>query len=453
MKKEIKGITLIVLVITIIVLLILVGVTISTLTGDNGLLTKAQSAKERSDIAKEREQIKLAVSASLIENTNTTTANSIEKNLRQDVGNSASVIDIEDDTYIASMPTNRVYEIDENREVIYLGFLDDFMNNIDIKVSKESDSTYRNTQVVTATIKNYVGIENENIQLQYAWVKENQQDNINYQTIELTGNLYKRTADVSSQENNEGSYYLYLKLIVNGKEIYKNYGNYNIKEHDTMAYYSGEGSTYNKTAPFLGKLQRDMIKSVTILDSTAGHIAGVDNCWDISYRKNEKILAWYTETKIDEETTYYDVYIGQNGGVTANSNCSWLFSYIGASVDNYNVRINNLNNLDTSNVSNMSCMFYQSKVYNLDLELNDVSNVTSMSSMFGGCKDLANLKISNWNTSNCKNMNCMFSSCEKLEYIDFSKWDVSKVTSLCGSRGWEGLLYNCSKLKKADFSN
>ena len=39
--KESKGITLIALVITIIVLLILAGVTIATLTGDNGILTKA----------------------------------------------------------------------------------------------------------------------------------------------------------------------------------------------------------------------------------------------------------------------------------------------------------------------------------------------------------------------------------------------------------------------------
>ena len=46
-KKELnKGITLIALVITIIVILILAGVTITTLTGDNGILTKATEAKE-----------------------------------------------------------------------------------------------------------------------------------------------------------------------------------------------------------------------------------------------------------------------------------------------------------------------------------------------------------------------------------------------------------------------
>ena len=48
-KKE-KGITLIALVITIIVLLILAGVTIATLTGDNGILTKANEAKESTEI-------------------------------------------------------------------------------------------------------------------------------------------------------------------------------------------------------------------------------------------------------------------------------------------------------------------------------------------------------------------------------------------------------------------
>ena len=40
-----KGITLIALVITIIVLLILAGVSIATLTGENGILTRANDAK------------------------------------------------------------------------------------------------------------------------------------------------------------------------------------------------------------------------------------------------------------------------------------------------------------------------------------------------------------------------------------------------------------------------
>ena len=58
--SEQSGITLIALVITIIVLLILAGVTIATLTGDNGLLTKAGNAKDASIDGKIEEQIKLA---------------------------------------------------------------------------------------------------------------------------------------------------------------------------------------------------------------------------------------------------------------------------------------------------------------------------------------------------------------------------------------------------------
>ena len=62
-KKDIKtngGITLIALVITIIVLLILAGVAIATLTGDNGLLTKAGDARNTTQDAEIEEEIRVA---------------------------------------------------------------------------------------------------------------------------------------------------------------------------------------------------------------------------------------------------------------------------------------------------------------------------------------------------------------------------------------------------------
>ena len=70
-KKSIKGITLIALVITIIVLLILAGVTIATLTGDNGILTKAQEAKEKNELATEEEQRKMAMYEAAMNTENT----------------------------------------------------------------------------------------------------------------------------------------------------------------------------------------------------------------------------------------------------------------------------------------------------------------------------------------------------------------------------------------------
>jgi type II secretory pathway pseudopilin PulG len=61
--KETKGITLIALVVTIIVLLILAAITISTLTGENGILTKADSANERTKQEQAVEEVKLAYNA------------------------------------------------------------------------------------------------------------------------------------------------------------------------------------------------------------------------------------------------------------------------------------------------------------------------------------------------------------------------------------------------------
>ncbi len=67
-EKHNMGITLIALVITIIVLLILAGVSIATLTGENGILTQAQNAKNETEEAEAQEREVLENQNSLIEN-------------------------------------------------------------------------------------------------------------------------------------------------------------------------------------------------------------------------------------------------------------------------------------------------------------------------------------------------------------------------------------------------
>ena len=64
-KKANKGITLIALVITVIVLLILAGVSIATLTGDNGILKKAQNAKDLTNQKTAEEEVQIEVLGSL----------------------------------------------------------------------------------------------------------------------------------------------------------------------------------------------------------------------------------------------------------------------------------------------------------------------------------------------------------------------------------------------------
>ena len=62
-KNTNNGITLIALVITIIVLLILAGVTIATLMGDNGILTKANDAKRETELAEVKEKAQLDIAS------------------------------------------------------------------------------------------------------------------------------------------------------------------------------------------------------------------------------------------------------------------------------------------------------------------------------------------------------------------------------------------------------
>ena len=61
--KKYEGITLIALVITIIVLLILAGITIATLTGENGLLQRAEEAAQKTKEGAAKEEITLAWAA------------------------------------------------------------------------------------------------------------------------------------------------------------------------------------------------------------------------------------------------------------------------------------------------------------------------------------------------------------------------------------------------------
>lgn len=75
-----KGITLIALVITIIVLLILAGVSIATLTGPNGLLTRANDAKTETGKAGAKEKVQMEVAASY-DNSGNLSKDMLNKNL------------------------------------------------------------------------------------------------------------------------------------------------------------------------------------------------------------------------------------------------------------------------------------------------------------------------------------------------------------------------------------
>ena len=113
MKKN-NGITLIALVITIIVLLILAGVTIATLTGENGILTRASEASEKTKQANAEEQVQLAVVASIGTDgkINTEDLNDNLENIEGLTHEGEAIVD----NPIDSLPTTVV--VDENNVII-----------------------------------------------------------------------------------------------------------------------------------------------------------------------------------------------------------------------------------------------------------------------------------------------------------------------------------------------
>ena len=80
-----KGITLIALVVTIIVLLILAGVSIATLTGPNGLLTRVNDAKTATEKAGAKEKVQVEVAASY-DNRGNLSTELLNKNLENVAG-------------------------------------------------------------------------------------------------------------------------------------------------------------------------------------------------------------------------------------------------------------------------------------------------------------------------------------------------------------------------------
>ena len=82
----------------------------------------------------------------------------------------------------------------------------------------------------------------------------------------------------------------------------------------------------------------------------------------------------------------------------------------------------NLNDIDTSEITNMSYIFKNSK-FNGDISEWDVSNVKNMQAMFSDSK--FNGDISQWDVSKVTNMEFMFWGTKFTG--DISNWDVSNV--------------------------
>ena len=170
----------------------------------------------------------------------------------------------------------------------------------------------------------------------------------------------------------------------------------------------------------------------------------VDESWDASAMNDGSIMAYRTGTEI--------ILAGNgSGNIAANKSSKNAFREF--------TLVESITGLDILNTSHMvvaSSMFTNcSSLTTLDLSTWDMSNCTTIGSMFYGCSNLVSVgDLSNWNTSNITRMPGVFYKCSKLTTTgNLNNWDTSKVNSLQSMFSYCESLVNIGDLSNWDTSN
>ena len=164
-------------------------------------------------------------------------------------------------------------------------------------------------------------------------------------------------------------------------------------------------------------------KQVTISSSVMHDLAKNATRIGLSKTGNQKVVA--------RDAIWQDAFGGMTNEPNTSSNANggmWVY--------NPNLTTMDLHNLDTTNITNMSAMFNGGRNLNVVGDLSDwnTANVASMKIMFQRASSLTNIgNLNNWDTSKVTDMTNMFNKASKLTNIgDLSKWQTGNVTDMNG---------------------
>ena len=197
---------------------------------------------------------------------------------------------------------------------------------------------------------------------------------------------------------------------------------------------SSSSSTFLNTEVLRNQIESITIEKNNIVPNDAKYSK------DISSKQDGSVMLWYTDK---DNNSLYEVSIGsENGSLEANTNGSGMFAYLD------NVDTLDLTGLDTSNMTSMSYMFYNSNsLKSINLSNFNTSKLLYANNMFNGCTSLESLDLSNFNTSKVTNFSNMFRDCQKMKEINLSNFDTSSATTFAN------MFYNCKSLKQLDLSS
>ena len=151
---------------------------------------------------------------------------------------------------------------------------------------------------------------------------------------------------------------------------------------------------------------------------------------------------WAGDYYKPQKNVMYVVFDASFSEYRPSSTRSWFESCINLQ------NIEDIQNLNTEKVTNMSSMFEDcDALTSLDVSNFNTQNVIDMSRMFFDCKALTSLDVSKFNTQNVTDMNGMFFDCKALTSLDVSKFNTQNVTDM------RYMFLGCQALTSLDVSN
>lgn len=397
------------------------------LTGDNGILKRAEEARTKTDIATIQEKIKLSYLATLSEtykpeNNRIISTETLQEQIRTDGLTDAIVL--EDDIFEVHTQGKK-FKINQNGDVIYID---------DINEDVQTADTINKMALLQSTGSNIVN-EKENITKVYFRKEkiETIEQKYNNATIkaDLTFENYGKVYGwLSNDSENEGKYILYIESdgitkLVSGSSLFVGFSNLktidfsNVDTSECTSFEWMFANCFNLENLDVSKFNTENVTKMPGMFSRCKKLTSLN-------------LSNFNTSKVKEMQSMFN-------------ECEILRDL---SIDNF----------DTKLVENMQLMFNSCKALEeLDLSNFDTSNVQSMRNMFCACVALRSLNLSSFNTSNVTVMDDMFNSCRNLVTIYASNlWNIKEGTSTARMfsnaqqiKGGQGTTYNASNIDGA----
>lgn len=444
MKKTIRtsrGITLIALVITIIVLLILATVSIATLTGKNGILTKSQQAVEthkKAEYAERIQLIGLGLQADKEEWDKKTYMKTYAKEIKADeLFKEAEVKDpvLYKEKLIIEITTKEgwIYWVTENDvELRQTGGIPK-VEPTDVYVALVGNTLkfYRTESEVPENADKIYGNIKDLEFIRTSWGKSSALWDAEKDQIEIV----EFVEEIAPK--NMANYFYFFKNL---KEIR---GIENLKTDNVTSMYSTFGGCTSLTNLNVSKFNTSQVTNMNSMffkckfsqiDVTNFN---TENVTDMnSMFCNCDNLESLDVTNFNTSKVMDMGFMFQNARKLKNINLSDLDTENVTTMRGMFSECNNLGTLDlsnfnTTNVTDMETMFYNcNSLTNLKVTGFDTSKVTTMKQMFCGCNSLIELNLANFNTEKVTDMFAMFLNCNKITKIDISKFNTDKVTDM-----------------------